>query len=656
MNVKYGLILIFYACSLRAFAASETSATEFPAKFYPFQPIVTYGESETVCQRVEAKYREIFSSNATSSAITHLSPYVSGKELLSNPTIEGVDWLKWRPAEVQPKYGQLLRADVEVPNLQGDLYLYWYEHSWRGHNYYVYLVEPEGESALLENIGTGRSPEAETMWTEVWPAQLGNNWSFTNPFVFDGTIFFIDETGRFLDGNGNRNVYSLEKDGTLKKHCSLLINKKSSATITSAQIPAVGTLLRAMEQVSGPGDAYCGTLQANRRAKAYGWEMASTMLVRPWVPVPEWQLSKGKDSKGQRERPMFRFLADWAMEDAWTQRTHGVMMSALERAIVDLGYYYQEQFGLDAESAKDWATRKAVDLIDAFIIEPSSYLQYRDNELLEIRNRLVSGESVDLTELTSKLSSPEPGAWGQFQRPSSWASLSIDNQENLRTALKDERYRVGVTLFGKNVLMYAAHMNHYQAVEIILSAGVGINEETTPQDGLTSCFGIPNVMGRTALMYAAENGSPELISLLLKHGADAQAKDSKGNDIAVYLDRNPRLKWMNINPTVEAVQEAATNETGWFSASFDCIKATSRIEKLTCGQKSLAIYDRELNNAFFDLLDQAPNVDAERADQRAWLKRRNQECSTGIDAQAIACLNVRNRARIAYLLERQAKN
>ena len=41
--------------------------------------------------------------------------------------------------------------------------------------------------------------------------------------------------------------------------------------------------------------------------------------------------------------------------------------------------------------------------------------------------------------------------------------------------------------------------------------------------------------GRTALSYAAELGSPEMVRLLLDHGADATTADSVGHRASDYV-------------------------------------------------------------------------------------------------------------------------
>lgn len=92
--------------------------------------------------------------------------------------------------------------------------------------------------------------------------------------------------------------------------------------------------------------------------------------------------------------------------------------------------------------------------------------------------------------------------------------------------------------FGKTPLMYAAQLNNFMATNWLLSQGAQVNTKTeVPQYGCT----LLQRDARTALMYAAENADEKVIQLLLKHGADSKAIDSKGNNILWYLDKNTLL-------------------------------------------------------------------------------------------------------------------
>lgn len=82
--------------------------------------------------------------------------------------------------------------------------------------------------------------------------------------------------------------------------------------------------------------------------------------------------------------------------------------------------------------------------------------------------------------------------------------------------------------------------------------------------------------------------------------------------------------------------------------SFDCSKATQRIEKLVCGDDQLAGLDRALADDFKKAMGQisAEDQKALRATQAAWIKSRD---ACGADADPKACALQSYKTRIAIL-------
>ena len=97
--------------------------------------------------------------------------------------------------------------------------------------------------------------------------------------------------------------------------------------------------------------------------------------------------------------------------------------------------------------------------------------------------------------------------------------------------------------FGKTALMYAAQLDMPESVQVLLDAGVDVNQRTqsVPEGERYRTCGQLQRDHRTALMYAAENASEELLMLLLDAGADPAAEDTEGNTASWYLTRNTKL-------------------------------------------------------------------------------------------------------------------
>ncbi len=77
------------------------------------------------------------------------------------------------------------------------------------------------------------------------------------------------------------------------------------------------------------------------------------------------------------------------------------------------------------------------------------------------------------------------------------------------------------------------------------------------------------------------------------------------------------------------------------AASFDCTKATTKIERMICGDAELSKLDEELNAAYKSAAQDNSQGTARR-EQKEWLKRRN-------SCEDVTCLRDAYQARIAQL-------
>jgi uncharacterized protein YecT (DUF1311 family) len=85
--------------------------------------------------------------------------------------------------------------------------------------------------------------------------------------------------------------------------------------------------------------------------------------------------------------------------------------------------------------------------------------------------------------------------------------------------------------------------------------------------------------------------------------------------------------------SVTALVLSPITETVHASPSFDCGKASQKVERLICSDSGLSLSDRELANDYQALTRELKGVAADKlqADQRLWLKQRN-------DCQDLVCV------------------
>jgi len=79
------------------------------------------------------------------------------------------------------------------------------------------------------------------------------------------------------------------------------------------------------------------------------------------------------------------------------------------------------------------------------------------------------------------------------------------------------------------------------------------------------------------------------------------------------------------------------------AASFDCTKASTKVEKMICANSELSILDEELNRAYFEAAQSLKNPDDLRGDQKIWLKYDRGGC------KEVNCLLKKYNERIEYL-------
>src|SRR3569833_835538 len=190
--------------------------------------------------------------------------------------------------------------------------------------------------------------------------------------------------------------------------------------------------------------------------------------------------------------------------------------------------------------------------------------------------------------------------------------------------------------------MVAAHFDRVDSVRRLLQAGAKVNAVTVavPESWMEG----PTRIGRTALMYAAENAGPAVIAALLEAGANPDSLDSEGHGMKFYLANNPRFSDTERALGVQGLAKIADHFAG---PSFDCAKAHTAAEHSICRSEVLRILKKQLSLAF----DKGRNRLGPSAlqEQREWLHARDQSCSGATDTECLAELM---RTHVRYLHKR----
>jgi uncharacterized protein YecT (DUF1311 family) len=190
--------------------------------------------------------------------------------------------------------------------------------------------------------------------------------------------------------------------------------------------------------------------------------------------------------------------------------------------------------------------------------------------------------------------------------------------------------------YNKTSLMWAAHFNDYDAVNRLLRSSFDVNQVTSSSNSYASI----QRLNRSALTYANENASSQIIELLLNNGADDTIIDSTGNKLNYYLSTNPN--------EVKTLFQMPNGHATEITPSFDCAKARSDIEKAICQSKGLSIYDKQLGD-LYSMLQRNNKLPELKQLQRNWLKATQLKCSGLYPEKIASCLKVEYRPRIRFL-------
>lgn len=414
----------------------------------------------------------------------------------------------------------------------------------------------------------------------------------------------------------------LDEDGNNKPFASIKLARKLSDFDTKefAHLLALNKTLRTM--LGNGRNFYHGKAEL-------GKDVFKNLVDRPWVV--DKMVGRHYWSNYYNEQ-MEKCLKDWALKEIWNLREYDTLQLQIVSSKKWLTGFYQDAYGMEIKHASNKAKKNIEELIGAYFYFHPKYFDFRQDTNYQLSEDLISGKKNIQWEQFKK------NMYGFSPEKSLLTTMQIDNASLIKKPLKP------LTNFGKSLLMYAAHMNNYDAVKILIDQNVSINE-VTHQVKYNNYINITN---RSALTYATENASIEVIKLLVEHGADINIKDSKGNSLDFYIHKNPRfsdLKYLDFSNILTRY----TKNNDLFKPSFNCDKASTIIEKEICSNSSLSIYDKELALAYKKLKKYSTNKSFDKKQQSLWLKNRNKKCSEGTQREISSCLGREYRSQTRFI-------
>jgi len=162
----------------------------------------------------------------------------------------------------------------------------------------------------------------------------------------------------------------------------------------------------------------------------------------------------------------------------------------------------------------------------------------------DIQQAAMAGDTLALRNLLG----PEPkaiakGVTGELDEP--LLTDAIEHPATLRGLLELGLDPNEIGASGRTPLMTAARLDLVEATGILLAHGAALDtgagdavaqtDSTGDPPCMTGDVAVSDVPGRTALSYAAELGSPQMVRQLLNHAADAKRSDSSGRRPAEYV-------------------------------------------------------------------------------------------------------------------------
>lgn len=612
MQKVFIFTLLFFTC------------VSFSVRGETFKPYIIESSESDVCNLALNHYSDLFKSNQ------------SNTKGLSQS--KGVTFPEFTTRQVPDIRGNLKSTKVDFYGSQKLYVLHDRSHSWRGDIYTGYIINPDEIDMLESDLKERKNEHFVPFYPIASSANRSNfSWWENLPFQFKNKWYVLDDFGDFHRRNSQRNIYQIMKDGTSKKVCTIKIFQNFDDSDMNNSLPLFSAYKRSVEQIM-LSSGHCGTSRPEVTAKWSGQFFSSMAIIRPWAIEPTWKSMKNSWEAARIEFQQKHF-EDWRYQDIWSHREHATNKNLMFDAITELKNHYVSNYSYSEPKAYEHASKIIQSMPGRYYSLGVYYNQGKDFSIFQ---KMMDGTYDNWESINQDLKLK----YGSV--PLVALSLMVDTPQVYKMLPSTISQSSIESFYKKDILMFTAHMNNFDSVKYLLDSGWPVDQVTSHEPEY-SCGSKLERLNRSALTYAAENASIEVMRLLVDAGADIKIKDSKGNNLDYYLNLNPRF-------SVEEKMSGFENVLKTYSKlkdvkpSFSCDGKLSRLEKAICNSTGLSIYDRELSKGYRDV-NASNNLTVDlNASQIAWLKRRSSECKIySTDEQLNSCLARTTRARIRYL-------
>ena len=502
-------------------------------------------------------------------------------------TNEEVKWMYWHPivgVEHSFKYGGTSTDAAAIGSMKPSENKSFVFQSntigWRGPFHRIWLVE----DSKLDSMISGMIDKQKAIQIEDSGAKL--------IYPDEERVFHYDVTNIF---QFNDNFYTVTSDDIHRltgEKSELVCKVGLQTTFKSQQIATLEVAANASLMSKGVThiSMYYGSMGNPHRKVLGGFNNA---ILKPWL------IKVGKDGKCfknthvdncSKNKNVEAVLEEFASRDPWSYREAQAIREHMNGVKYVLSHYYINELKVDEAIANGMAVQAIYNFLEKTVyLHP--FIRYGNDK---------SKRATD--------------------------SYTLD----------DVNGSITPNWFNKTELMWAAHFNDYDAIQRLLKKKSSVFDVTSSSDNYASV----QYLNRSALTYAVENATLPVIQSLLSAGADKNIKDSDGNGLQHYLNKNNLL-----TDSLESIVDVSTAD---IKASFDCKLAHSNQEKAICSSQGLSVYDTQLG-ALYKNVRATKNYPEIKSLQRTWLKSLRSECSMESQSELTKCMKRRYRSRIKYL-------